>query len=204
MLQGGLNITGRQIRIFRNDLIDRIARLFKVAYCTRRYPCTSNHRRIVAHIPRLLDPPDLIFRAVPQPFRVSFVSAIILLSGIPRTYCPLTASCRRRPPGSWKITRRFKTYRVVLVQRSSSRWLNLSATRRRCWSGTLCCRRKQPQGAERYDIFERIDPAISRIAAFLGVARREKPGPIPITQLRWGEASQAFNVFLGERKNDVI
>jgi hypothetical protein len=62
---------------------------------------------------------------------------------------------------------------------------------------------QQPQGTERYDIFERIDPAISRIAAFLSIARREKPRPIPITQLRWGEASQAFNVFLAERNNDV-
>ena len=61
---------------------------------------------------------------------------------------------------------------------------------------------QQPQGAERYDILEGIDPAMSRIAAFLGIARREKSGPVPIPQLRWGEAGQAFDVFLAERDND--
>jgi hypothetical protein len=62
---------------------------------------------------------------------------------------------------------------------------------------------QQSQGAERYDIFERVDPAVSRIAIFLGIARRKKSGPIPVTQLRWGEAGQTFNVFFAERNNHV-
>ena len=203
MLQGGLNITGRQIRIFHNDLIDCIARLFEVAYCTRRYPRASNHRRIVAHIPRLLDPPDLIFRTVPQPFRVSFCVGDNSFERYSENILPtnrvLQALASRLVEDHASIQN---------VQSRLGPKIILKMAQSLCDPAEVLERHvvlptQQPQGAERYDIFERIDPAISRIAAFLAIARREKPGPIPITQLRWGEASQAFDVFLAERNNDV-
>jgi len=202
MLQGSLNITGRQIWIFRNDLIDCIARLFEVAYCTCRYPCASNHRRIVAHIPGLLDSPDLIFRTVPQPLRVSFCIGDNFFERYSENILPTNRVLQA--PASRLVEDHTS---IQNVQSRLGPKIILKMAQSLCGPAEVLERHvvlpaQQPQGAERYDIFERIDPAISRIAAFLGIARREKSGPIPIPQLRWSEAGQAFDVFLAERDND--
>jgi len=151
----------------------------------------------------LLDPPDLIFRTVPQPFRVSFCIGDNFLERYSENILPTHRVLQA--PASWLVEDHAS---IQNVQSGLRPKIIFKMAQSLCdpaevleWHVVLPT--QQPQGTERYDIFERINPAISRIAAFLGITRREKSGPIPITQLRWGEASQAFNVFLAERNNDV-
>jgi hypothetical protein len=202
MLQGSLNVTGRQIRIFRDNLIDCIACLFEVAYCARRYPCASNHRRIVAHIPRLLDPPDLIVRTMPQPFRVSFCIGDNFFERYSENILPANRVLQARASRLVEDHAPIQNVECRLSPKLILKMAQSLGDPAEVLERHVVLPTQQPQGAERYDILERIDPAISRIAAFLGIARREKSGPIPIPQLRWGETGQAFNVFLAERDND--